>query len=144
MRKKKQPTPEALRFWRHVLKTDSCWIWTGGRFTRNHYGCFTLKDPRNGSKAIPAHRFSWELHFGQIEPGMVIHHICHNGICVNPLHLQKMGLLAHRELHRRPYCKYGHPMTGDNLMYQKRGNGKFRRCRACRRESNKRWKLRRC
>lgn len=123
--------PEEERFWNHVTKTDSCWLWTGGKFSRGFYGCFTLAAARNGSKAIPCHRYSYELHYGQIGPGMVIHHRCRNKMCVNPAHLEQVTLLVHREMHRLTHCKRGHEMAGDNLVYNKKGNGRVRRCKTC-------------
>ena len=78
-------TPEE-RFWRKVNKTPTCWLWTGA--TRNGYGAFSVN-----RKAIPAHRFAWELLVGPIPNGHVIDHDnpeygCGNPACVNPAHLE--------------------------------------------------------
>ena len=60
---------------------SGCWIWTG---TRNSgYGQLFYQGQRS-----MAHRFSWELHHQQSIPeGLVIRHLCHNPLCVNPHHL---------------------------------------------------------
>jgi len=72
------------RFWSYVEKTTSCWLWKGplnfgyGRFNPTH------------SKAIAAHRFSYQLHYGPIPPEGCVLHNCPDGdnrACVNPAHL---------------------------------------------------------
>ena len=78
--------PEALaRFWSKVTKTKTCWLWNGsGGLTG--YGRIKI----NG-RPILVHRFSYELHFGPIPPGMSICHGCPGGGtpgCVNPAHLR--------------------------------------------------------
>src|SRR5713101_5307016 len=47
------------RFWRQVQKTDSCWLWTGGR--TNGYGRFWLT-----GKTVMAHRLAYEWLVGPI------------------------------------------------------------------------------
>lgn len=71
------------RFWGKVSKEGNggCWIWTRGS---GRYGQFTL---RHG-KSIGAHRFSWQLHFGEIPlPTILVCHTCDVTKCINPTHL---------------------------------------------------------
>lgn len=67
-------------FWSKVNKTDSCWLWTGGRTTAG-YGLISSK----GKRAY-VHRYSWEL-FRPIPSGMLICHKCDVRHCVKPTHL---------------------------------------------------------
>lgn len=69
------------RFWSKVLKSEhGCWEWIAGRNTPNGYGCFYL-----GHKKLLAHRYSYELHYG--DPGeLLVCHKCDNKGCVRPDH----------------------------------------------------------
>lgn len=69
------------RFMDKVSKTDTCWIWTGGK-RHFGYGVFSM-----GGKLYGSHRMSWELFKGAIPKGMWILHKCDNPSCVNPDHL---------------------------------------------------------
>jgi hypothetical protein len=73
--------PEIIaRFWVKVRKTDTCWIWTGGK-TPYGYGRFTYRKTR------AAHRIAWVL-TGHPEPKeLYLIHKCDNPPCVNPAHL---------------------------------------------------------
>ena len=80
--------PIVDRFWRHVKKTGTCWLWTGTVLSHG-YGQISLGHPSTpGSKRWRAHRFSWELHHGAVPEGMVVRHKCDNPVCVNPSHLE--------------------------------------------------------
>jgi hypothetical protein len=74
----KQP-PEVRFFW-HVKKTKTCWLWTGAilKGKKNGYGMF------GGARA---HRWSYEYHIGAIPSGMRVLHTCDVRNCVNPQHL---------------------------------------------------------
>lgn len=71
------------RFWEKVNKTDSCWLWTAG-LSAGRYGNFSTPEHPKGMKA---HRYSWELHNGEIPEGMNVLHKCDVTICVRPDHL---------------------------------------------------------
>lgn len=77
------PTKNVARFLDKVQITKSCWLWIGYK-NQKGYGQFGLH-----GKIIGAHRFSYELFVGLIEPGKMILHRrgCGNPSCVNPLHL---------------------------------------------------------
>jgi len=72
--------PPEVRFFWHVKKTKTCWIWTGAilQGKQNGYGVF------NGGRA---HRWSYEYHIGPIPEGMKVLHKCDVRSCVNPSHL---------------------------------------------------------
>lgn len=69
------------RFWANVVKTDSCWLWTGDA-DKDGYG----RIGRSGAQ-IRAHRFSYEIHNGAIPQGMLVCHTCDTPACVRPDHL---------------------------------------------------------
>ena len=75
--------PLSVRFWKHVQKTDGCWLWTG-HLSTDGYG--TIRNSGRG-KTLKAHRASWELAHGPIPTGLHVLHQCDNPGCVRPDHL---------------------------------------------------------
>jgi len=67
---------------------NECWGWKGYHFN-NGYAGFKSK-----GKWFKAHRFSWELHFGNITEGLIVGHHCDSRECSNPKHIF-LGTYAH-------------------------------------------------
>jgi len=72
------------RFWKFVVKKESCWSWIGNK--ASGYG--RVSAGKHSEGYVLAHRFSWELHNKQkIPEGMFVMHKCDNPECTNPEHL---------------------------------------------------------
>lgn len=116
------------RFWEKVDRTDTCWLWKGGR--RNHgYGGFTISQHK-----YQAHRVAYELLVGPIPDGLTLDHLCRVRLCVNPDHLEPV---TNKENVRRGLwkilCKRGHPLSEARHSINKNGNV-VRVCRHCAKE----------
>ena len=77
----KFPKKAIDRFNAKVNKTNDCHVWNAAR-QKQGYGMFSIF-----GKSMPAHRFSYLLHKGNIAENMVVHQTCENNGCVNPDHL---------------------------------------------------------
>jgi HNH endonuclease len=85
-------------FMDNVKKTDSCWLWLGGK-TGQGYGAFS---PARELYFV-AHKFSFEYHNTcKIKGGYEIMHSCDNPVCVNPKHLKEV---THAENMHDKYTK---------------------------------------
>ena len=79
-------SPET-RFWLKVNKSGplcvgfgKCWIWIG--CSRCGYGIFKIN---NHQKLT--HRYSYQIHVGEIPTNLCVLHRCDERLCVNPVHL---------------------------------------------------------
>lgn len=112
---------EAERFWKRVNKdgptmshmTTPCWEWSGS--TSNGYGRFN-RYSRLRNAHIYAHKFSYEIHCGQIPDGLYVLHRCDNPPCVNPDHL---FLGTYADNHKDMISK------GRNPVGEKNGSKKY-------------------
>lgn len=78
---KRGGNPE-LRFWPKVMKTNSCWLWTGS-ISRTGYGEFRWK-----RKLGKAHRYAYIVACGEIPIDLELDHLCRIRNCVRYDHLE--------------------------------------------------------
>jgi hypothetical protein len=75
------------RFWAHVERTETCWLWVRGKVNRGGYGVYSHR---------PAHQVAYELGVGPIPAGAFICHHCDVKLCVRPDHLYAGDALTNR------------------------------------------------
>ena len=133
------------RFWKHVKKTPTCWLWQGS-IKQDGYGQMYAKDVsgRTLTSVLP-HRISWLLHRGQLPLDKEIMHKCDVRNCVRTDHLQvgthqenmqdcaQKSRIVSREI--QTHCKNGHLYTL-NTFYRNRFGWRF--CRPCRQATRRR------
>jgi hypothetical protein len=127
-----------------------CWLWTGAKNSRG-YGQIAAPSARS------VHRVVVELDGRVIGDGLYVCHTCDVKACVNPAHLyvgspldnatdaKERGLLVNRlatENAAKTHCPQGHPYTEENLRVRVVRGRAERRCVACARESDRRYRLR--
>ena len=142
------------RFWSHVDKQISCWLWTG---TMEWSGYGNIFVNGNTPRLQKAHRFSYELLVGPIPEGLEIDHTCHTKMCptpgikdlhrrcVNPAHLEAVTRAVNIDRGQAPeltrayyraavtHCPWGHEYTEENTRIEIRRGWSTRHCRACNR-----------
>ena len=122
---------------------DECWVWTG-YLTPSGYGQASGGYANGKEKKIRTHRAMYELYVEQIPLDLTIDHLCRNRACGNPKHLQILTIWENCRNNNwaiRTRCSQGHEYTDKNTYYGKQSNGGPKReCRACKRESRRRYK----
>lgn len=92
-----------------VDESTGCWLWVSSKY-RNGYGWLKVF-----GKTVSAHRYSYELHKGDIPPDMEILHSCDVKNCINPDHL-RIGTHAENmkeaSVRGRMLSGKDHPMYG--------------------------------
>lgn len=120
------------KFWDRIYFAGNCWLWKGA--TNRGYGRFHV----SRGKQRPVHRMTWEVINGPVPSGKNLDHLCRNKTCVNPSHLECVpiavnalrGNSPHAQHARQTHCFLGHPLSGENLFINSRGN---RVCLICNR-----------
>lgn len=107
-----------------VQKTDTCWLWTGGKNTSGYGQCSV------GRGTQVAHRIVYEALVGPIPNGLTLDHLCRVRHCVNPAHMEPVtkGENTRRGKAAKTHCNRGHPLSGDNLVPLISG---YRACKEC-------------
>ena len=134
------------RFWSQAVFADTghptpCLLWSSNK-NQDGYGRFTTS-----SKTRYAHRVAFEALIGPIPSDLQIDHLCRVRHCVNPAHLEAVPVrvnLARSDgcaaiALRTDHCVNGHPLNAENTYIRANGG---RQCRACNKESARRYKLR--
>lgn len=141
----------------HSYNGVPCWEWTGSISKRTGYGQVS-----SFRYMFLAHRMFYHLFVEALPGHLVCDHLCRIRHCVNPAHIEATTAkvnTARAVWSRKPgakeqtHCKHGHPLSGDNLKWEKnyvndasRGGNVMRKvCRECRnrrgRERTQRKKL---
>ena len=136
------PVSRVDLFLEKVAKRENgCWEWLGPTVKQGYGRC--------GFKSMSrlAHRASYTLFVGPVDPDKDVNHMCSNLLCVNPDHLALLTRQEHiRETpksnaynaYTANTCKNGHPFTNENTYTRADGG---RSCRACARQrERKKWK----
>ena len=144
-------TPQQLdNFWTFVDKRgpDDCWLWTGllhrgGKRNEKTYGQYGLFVSSAGGRGKHrAHRVSYFIAHGSLDPTLMIDHLRRNPRCVNPRHLEQVTNRTNQLRGDSPaatnavvtHCVQGHPFSEENTLIEMVGGLPKRRCRACRNE----------
>lgn len=111
-----------------ISQDSGCWNWRGSTITGG-YGQVSHHD-----RLTLVHRLMYMVFVGPIPDGLEIDHLCRNGSCANPAHLEAVthseNCLRGEVGHRPPleFCKRGHRMTESNTRINTSGG---RVCREC-------------
>lgn len=110
-----------------------CWDWVGC-IDRTGYGRILT-----WTKGTMAHRLSYELHGGILDPKLTIDHLCRNRKCVNPKHLEQVPMSINfirgespmAKSARKTHCVRGHKFTKQNTVFRSKAHPNWRNCRLC-------------
>lgn len=132
-----KPRPVAERFWDKVDKREGgCWEWLAAR-ARNGRAVIRNEDKR----MVSAARLSWGWANNQRFPtDKFACHTCDNPGCVNPDHIfpgtnreNQLDAIAKGRNPRsaKTRCKWGHPLSGENIYIWTDGVHTKRLCKSC-------------
>jgi hypothetical protein len=125
---------------------DSLRVYLLERSTRNEDGCLIIRgygSQRGTHQKVAgrawAHVAAFVVFVGGYNPALDVDHTCEVKDCVEPTHLRQLTHGENRRTRKqRAHCRNGHDREFDEAT------GRYRRgCRACNRDSQRRWRQRR-
>lgn len=116
------------KLWSRILKTDTCWLWQGGK--SHGYGITNFE-----SRKESVHRTIYRICVGEIPEGLQLDHLCRVKLCCNPAHLEpvtareniRRGMCPAAKTVRYGYCIRGHKFEEGSYIQCPSG----RRCKKC-------------
>lgn len=135
---------DSARFWSHVNKTETCWLWTGPLNPATGYAQIRMGG-RGGTYEL-VHRWAYREAKGPIPKGRHLDHLCRVRHCVNPDHLEPVtarenvlrGVGPSARNQTKTHCKRDHEFTPENTYVTKKGT---RSCRTCAVEHTRQWRM---
>ena len=114
----------------NIYKNVPCWEWQA-YINKRGYGEVGFR-----AKKRNAYKVFYEIFVEIVPKGLELDHLCRNTRCVNPAHLEpvthienmRRGNSASTLNMKKTHCKYGHELSGWNLLPNKLGR---RQCRNC-------------
>ncbi len=121
-----------------TVPESGCWIWMG-RTRPNGYGVFSIL-----RRLELAHRISFWLYRGAMQPGKQLDHLCRVKLCVNPFHLREVtarvntlaGDSPTARNAKKTHCVNGHLLVDGNIYRY----GRHRFCKTCNLERAKHYR----
>ena len=121
---------------------EGCWLWPAPS---------RRPDLRPIVSRRYVYRMVYEAATGELlDRHTVLHHLCGNAWCVNPLHVEALSQSQHVKTHgyggdwgqaKKTHCKNGHPYDEDNTYVYIRKNGSVERhCQTCVRAAKKKYR----
>lgn len=115
------------------VQPGGCWLWTGGVDKGTGYGWFRHRETNY------AHRASYLLFVGALDPDQSVDHLCCVKSCVNPDHLEAVTITENlrRAAGRWTECDRLHPDTPTRIKTKASGRVHCAECHRLREKARR-------